>query len=64
MAHVGSQALPIRHHIPNLHRPIMAGGKEEVACLWEELDLLDALVVADPGVDPLLGDETLMLFLS
>jgi hypothetical protein len=41
----------------------MAGAKHQVACFWEELNSLNTFIMTAPGVQPFLGDETIVLLL-
>ena len=64
VATVRSNALPMRHGVPNFAGAVMAGRKQQVTGLGEELDALDTAVVPCPRVHPLLGDEAVMLLVA
>ena len=64
MPHISPDASLMRHDVPDFAVSIMACAKKQMPSLREELDPLDAFFVADPGVDPLLGNEAIVLFVA
>ena len=64
VALVGSDALAMRSHVPDLACAVMTGRKKQVSCLGEELNALDTLIVACPSVQPLFGDEAVVVLAS
>ena len=61
MALIGTDALSVRHDIPNLHSAVMTRTQQKVTSLREELDPLHAFVVARPGVKPLFWYEAVVI---
>lgn len=64
MSHIRADASLVGHHVPDLAGTVMAGTQQEMASLREELDPLDSTFVSLPGMQPLLGDEAVMLFVA
>jgi hypothetical protein len=51
-------------HIPNFAGSIMTRTEHQVPSLGEEFNSLNSFIVTAPSVQPFLGNEAVMLFLS